>query len=128
MTDWYFSRLSYGGWTVYESFIHHHFRIIHFFRKGTDIFYYLKRTIVLLKHFILLSAKMDTSVLGGGIPGLDDDDSKSTAGDILKKKVPYAKPVPKMFEAAWESGVQPFEKDASKPPMGQQRPPPPPGT
>ena len=71
---------------------------------------------------------MDTAVLGGGIPGLDDDDSKSTAGDILKKKVPYAKPVPKIFEAAWESGVQPFEKDASKPPMGQQRPPPPPGT
>ena len=70
---------------------------------------------------------MDTSGLGGGIPGLDDDDSKSTAGDILKKKVPYAKPVPKMFEAAWESGVQPgpFEKDPSKPPMGQQRPPPP---
>ena len=46
---------------------------------------------------IFLSAKMDTSGLGGGIPGLDDDDSKSTAGDILKKKVPYAKPVPKMF-------------------------------
>ena len=45
-------------------------------------------------------------------------------GDTLKKKVPYAKPVPKMFEAAWESGVQPgpFDKD-SKPPMGHPRPP-----
>lgn len=64
---------------------------------------------------------MENIGLGGNIPGLDDDDTKSNAGDFMKKKVPYAKPVPKMFEAAWAGAVP---RDA-KPPFGQPRPPPP---
>ena len=42
------------------------------------------------------------------IPGLDFSDNKGEDGPALQtKKVPYAKPVPKQFEKAWETGVQP---------------------
>ena len=46
------------------------------------------------------------------IPGLDiEDDLDHMKKDIPRKKVPFAKPVPKNFEQAWESGAQPSSGD-----------------
>ncbi len=59
---------------------------------------------------------------GAAIPGLDEDDVRSLAGDVHRKKVPYAKPVPRMFEAAWESGVQPDVKPGVRPPQPRHPP------
>lgn len=47
---------------------------------------------------------MDAS---GGIPGLGMEPGDAIDKPVLKKKVPYAKPIPKNFEKAWESGAQP---------------------
>ncbi len=43
------------------------------------------------------------------IPGLDfgSDQSQLTDKPVPRKKVPYAKPIPRSFEQAWESGAQP---------------------
>ncbi len=59
----------------------------------------------------------------GAIPGLEDEDDTSSKFDYHishRKKVPYAKPVPRSFEAAWTSGVQPTSMEAEQADMMKQ--------
>jgi len=67
-----------------------------------------------------LEKKSEPEPTPKGIPGFEYSDTESVMSfrsmrSSHNKKIPYAKPVPKQFELAWESGVQPSNVEAKKP-------------
>jgi len=63
-----------------------------------------------------------TSGEDASIPGLDFSTSLASAAAsryIQRRKVPYAKPIPKDFESAWSGGKQPLAITRSRVPNGE---------
>ena len=74
--------------------------------------------------FSKITIVVPASDSGGAIPGFGVDPADLAVDKpVPKKKVPYAKPIPKNFEQAWESGAQPNMlggADANTKPKGRK--------
>ena len=72
----------------------------------------LSSTLVVCADKDSVASKLGTSAIESAIPGLDFDTVQqptTKSQDVsARKKVPYAKPVPKDFQLAWTEGKQPL--------------------